>query len=140
MSIRCNRAGAKLRRRISEKSPVPYSDLHTNSAGSGEGAHHVASIHEQLTIGDAGLVQHRNGFDVANHFSPCLSPISTLSETTAFGTAAAAQRFGCYRGKSGHCSDIVNRLLMTRMYGPAVRCKSLRRDSGERSCINVSGL
>src|SRR5271169_1228615 len=26
------------------------------------------------------------------------------------------------------------------MYGPAVRCKSLRRVSGERSCINVSGL
>jgi len=26
------------------------------------------------------------------------------------------------------------------MYGPAVRCKRLRRDSGERSCINVSGL
>ena len=29
---------------------------------------------------------------------------------------------------------------MTQMYGPAVRCKSLRRVSGERSCINVSGL
>jgi len=29
---------------------------------------------------------------------------------------------------------------LTRMYGPAVRCKSVRRDSGERSCINVSGL
>jgi len=26
------------------------------------------------------------------------------------------------------------------MYGPAVRCKSLRRSGGERSCINVSGL
>jgi hypothetical protein len=26
------------------------------------------------------------------------------------------------------------------MYGPAARCKSLRRVGGERSCINVSGL
>jgi hypothetical protein len=26
------------------------------------------------------------------------------------------------------------------MYGPAVRCKSLRRTGGKRSCINVSGL
>jgi len=33
-----------------------------------------------------------------------------------------------------------SRSKMTRMYGPAVRCKSVRRDSGERSCINVSGL
>jgi hypothetical protein len=30
--------------------------------------------------------------------------------------------------------------LMTLMYGPAARCKSLRRVGGERSCINVSGL
>ena len=29
---------------------------------------------------------------------------------------------------------------MTRMYGPAVRCKWFRRAGGERSCINVSGL
>jgi hypothetical protein len=26
------------------------------------------------------------------------------------------------------------------MYGPAVRCKKIRRIGGERSCINVSGL
>jgi hypothetical protein len=26
------------------------------------------------------------------------------------------------------------------MYGPAVRCKSLCRTGGERSCINVFGL
>ena len=26
------------------------------------------------------------------------------------------------------------------MYGPAVRCKKIRRAGGKRSCINVSGL
>ena len=30
--------------------------------------------------------------------------------------------------------------LLTRMYGPAVRCKWFRRAGGERSRINVSGL
>jgi hypothetical protein len=30
--------------------------------------------------------------------------------------------------------------FLTRMYGPAVRCKWFRRAGGERSCINVSGL
>src|SRR5882724_889329 len=30
--------------------------------------------------------------------------------------------------------------VLTRMYGPAVRCKWFRRAGGERSCINVSGL
>jgi len=29
---------------------------------------------------------------------------------------------------------------VTPMYGPAVRCKRVRRSGGLRSCINVSGL
>jgi len=37
------------------------------------------------------------------------------------------------------CSQRVFRSL-TQMYGPAVRCKSLCRTGGKRSCINVSGL
>jgi hypothetical protein len=45
-------------------------------------------------------------------------------------------------GKAASVDDIFNFecRLLSRMYGPAVRCKWIRRAGGERSCINVSGL
>ena len=46
---------------------------------------------------------------------------------------------------TGHCGrgwacSLPRPIAFDPMYGPAVRCKSFRRASGERSCINVSGL
>src|ERR1044072_2183897 len=41
------------------------------------------------------------------------------------------------RGKSGRVTDIAEGARLTRMYGPTVRCKRVRRVGGERSCINV---
>ncbi len=42
--------------------------------------------------------------------------------------------------KSGRAADVVHRLPLTRMYGPAVRCKRFSSIQQIRSCINVSGL
>jgi len=52
-------------------------------------------------------------------------------------------RFSSFATESG--VERTMRLLstlpsLTQMYGPAVRFKWIRRDGGERSCINVSGL
>ena len=53
---------------------------------------------------------------------------------------ARSPQFGRYRGESGHGGCERRLPSLTRMYGPAVRCKWFRRAGGERSRINVSGL
>jgi hypothetical protein len=58
------------------------------------------------------------------------TPLSLSSPSaTGLSALAPAQRAGAQRLRA-----------LTRMYGPAVRCKWFRRAGGERSCINVSGL
>ena len=43
--------------------------------------------------------------------------------------------------QSGHGLQVSLRLLLTQMYGPAVRCKRTFIELADvRSCINVSGL
>jgi hypothetical protein len=45
-----------------------------------------------------------------------------------------------YRGEQRTTRGPGAKTIHDPMYGPAARCKSLRQDSGERSCIDVSGL
>src|SRR5882672_11284870 len=44
------------------------------------------------------------------------------------------------RRKTGSDWQTVKTALLTRMYGPAVRCKKISSNWRRRSCINVSGL
>jgi hypothetical protein len=58
----------------------------------------------------------------------------------AFRAAREAQGESPLPEKADERRSISGRLLMTRMYGPAVRGKRFRRSWAMRSCINVSGL
>jgi hypothetical protein len=56
------------------------------------------------------------------------------------GGVSASATDVSFQGQNGLPVGRAQGRPLTRMYGPAARCKWFRRAGGERSCINVSGL
>jgi len=61
-----------------------------------------------------------------------------LAGTSA--TLPSGPNFVCFRALCRHARYRIRQPRLTRMYGPAVRCKRVSWSWGRRSCINVSGL